>query len=90
MAADEDLDDLSSPDKLQPLLTLARHVPIYHSGGDLALGISQTMNGTRLGHPGPLNLDLLPNSVTSIDCSEVGTTHGDNGESHYGHQYYRL
>lgn len=90
MAADEDLDALSIEAKLVPLLTLAKRVSVYHAGGDLALGISQTLNGPRLGHLGPLDLSALPVSVTSIDCSDVARTQGDQGQSHFSHQYYRL
>ncbi len=89
-AADEDLDVLSDGAKLSPLLGLARRVTVYRAGGDLALAISQNLNGPRLGHWGPDNLETLPTFVTSIDCSDVATTQGDHGESHFSHQYYRL
>lgn len=91
MAADEDYDALSKANELKPLVTLAKKVPVYKNGGDLALSLSNVINGVpRLGTWGPRDLSKLPKTVTSVDCSDVGRTQGDNGETHYGHQYYRL
>lgn len=90
MAADEDDDALSDPNRLGPLLKLAGRTTAYTSGGDVALGISQLLNGPRMGHRGPRNLASFPKTVTRIDCSDVGSTQGDLGETHFGHQYYRL
>jgi esterase/lipase superfamily enzyme len=91
MAADENYDALSKDKELKPLIKLAKKVPVYKNGGDLALSLSNVINGhPRLGAWGPRDLSKLPKTVTSVDCSDVGSTQGDNGESHYGHQYYRL
>ena len=91
MAADENYDSLSKATELKPLVTLAKKVAVYKNGGDLALTASQVINNySRLGLWGPRNLRTLPATVTSVDCSDVGSTQGDNGESHLGHQYYRL
>jgi esterase/lipase superfamily enzyme len=91
MAADEDYDALSKANELKPLITLAKKVPVYKNGGDIALSASNIINGyPRLGAWGPRDLSKLPKTVTSVDCSDVGRTQGDNGETHYGHQYYRL
>lgn len=90
MAADEDLDSLSQQAKLGPLTQLARRVAVYHAGGDIALGVSDQLNGRRLGLWGPQDMEQLPQSVTSVDCSDVSSTQGDHGETHYSHQYYRL
>lgn len=91
MAADENYDALSKDKELKPLIKLAKKVPVYKNGGDLALSLSNVINGQpRLGAWGPRDLSKLPKTVTSVDCSDVGSTQGDNGESHYGHQYYRL
>lgn len=90
MAADEDFDALSDNAKLAPLIKLARNVTTYYAGGDTALGISEGLNGTRLGHAKPSDLASMPKSVTSVDCSDVASTQGDHGETHFSHQYYRL
>jgi esterase/lipase superfamily enzyme len=92
MAADEDIDAPSDNTKLGPLLTLARRVAVYRADGDLALAVSGNfLNGVpRLGMWGPKDLATLPPTVTSIDCSDVASTQGDHGETHYRHQYYRL
>jgi esterase/lipase superfamily enzyme len=91
MAADEDYEALSMANELKPLITLAKKVPVYKNGGDVALSASNVINHhARLGAWGPRDLAKLPKTVTSVDCSDVGRTQGDNGESHYGHQYYRL
>jgi hypothetical protein len=90
LAADED-DDALPIQQARPLVKLARRVSVYTAGGDLALGVSQIVNGKpRLGHGGPRNLASLPKSVTRIDCSDVAATQGDHGETHFSHQYYRL
>ena len=84
-------DSLSKAKELNPLITLAKKVPVYKNGGDLALSLSNVINNyPRLGTWGPRDLRKLPATVTSVDCSDVGSTQGDNGETHYGHQYYRL
>jgi esterase/lipase superfamily enzyme len=91
MAADENYDSLSKAKELNPLITLAKKVPVYKNGGDFALTVSNVINNyPRLGAWGPRDLRKLPATVTSVDCSDVGSTQGDNGETHYGHQYYRL
>lgn len=91
MAADVNYDSLSKAKELGPLIKLAKKVPVYKNGGDFALSLSNFINGyPRLGAWGPRDLSKLPTTVTSVDCSGVGSTQGDNGESHYGHQYYRL
>jgi esterase/lipase superfamily enzyme len=91
MAADEDYDALSKANELKPLIKLAKKVPVYKNGGDIALSASNIINHyARLGAWGPRDLSKLPKAVTSVDCSDVGRTQGDNGETHYGHQYYRL
>jgi esterase/lipase superfamily enzyme len=91
MAADENYDSLSKAKELGPLIALAKKVPVYKNGGDLALSLSNAINDyPRLGAWGPRDLRKLPSTVTSVDCSDVGSTQGDNGETHYGHQYYRL
>lgn len=91
MAADENYDALSKDKELRPLIKLAKKVPVYKNGGDFALTLSNLINGyPRLGAWGPRDLSKLPMTVTSIDCSDVASTQGDNGETHYGHQYYRL
>lgn len=49
------------------------------------------MNGRPpLGLWGPRDLGSLPKSTTAVDCSDVAATQGDDGESHFSHQYYRL
>ena len=90
MAADEDLDSLSQATKLGPLNQLARHIAVYHAGGDMALTVSEQLNGPRLGLWGPQDMANLARSITSIDCSDVSATQGDHGETHFSHQYYRL
>lgn len=91
MAADENYDSLSKAKELGPLIKLAKKVPVYKNGGDFALSLSNLINGyPRLGAWGPRDLSKLPMTVTSVDCSDVASTQGDNGETHYGHQYYRL
>ena len=91
MAADENDDSLSKATEFKPLIKLAKKVAVYKNGGDIALAASQVINQhSRLGLWGPRNLRTLPATVTSVDCSDVGSTQGDNGESHFGHQYYRL
>lgn len=91
MAADENYDSLSKAKEFQPIITLAKKVAVYKNGGDLALSVSNVVNNyPRLGAWGPRDLRKLPATVTSVDCSDVGSTQGDNGETHYGHQYYRL
>ncbi|MCC8963381.1 alpha/beta hydrolase [Bradyrhizobium sp. Pear76] len=93
MAADVNYDALSKANELKPLITLAKKVLAYKNGGDLALSLSSSIlinNYPRLGQWGPRDLGKLPKTVNSVDCSDVGSTQGDNGESHYGHQYYRL
>ncbi len=91
MAADENYDALSKATELKPLITLAKKVLVYKNGGDIALSASSIINGyPRLGSWGPRDLKKLPKTVMSIDCSDVGATQGDNGASHFGHQYYRL
>ncbi len=93
MAADEDDDALGAPDKLRRLYDIARTIQIYRSGGDLALFASKTfLNGVdRLGLVGPRDWAKLPKGRTiSIDCSDVGATRNENGETHFGHQYYRI
>jgi esterase/lipase superfamily enzyme len=91
MAADVNYDALSKAKELGPLIKLAKKVPVYKNGGDFALSLSNLINGyPRLGAWGPRDLSKLPMTVTSVDCSDVSSTQGDNGESHYGHQYYRL
>jgi esterase/lipase superfamily enzyme len=91
MAADEDDDALSKANELGPLITLAKKVTVYRNSGDYALAVSQEIHHyARLGAWGPRNLETLPKTVTSIDCSDVGSTQGDHGETHFGHQYYRL
>jgi len=91
MAADENYDSLSKTNELKPLITVAKKIAVYKNGGDLALSVSAIINNyARLGAWGPRNLRTLPTTVTSIDSSDVGSTQGDNGETHYGHQYYRL
>jgi len=91
MAADEDDDALSKANELAPLITLAKKVAVYKNSGDFALAASQVINNSgRLGAWGPRNLETLPSTVTSIDCSDVSSTQGDNGQTQFGHQYYRL
>ena len=91
MAADEDDDALSKTNELGPLITLAKKVAIYKNSGDYALAVSQEIHHYgRLGAWGPRNLETLPKTVSSIDCSDVSSTQGDGGQSHFGHQYYRL
>jgi esterase/lipase superfamily enzyme len=91
MGADEDDNALSRRTKLKPLLDLAREIHVYTNGGDVALSVSRLLlDHLRLGQNGPRQLGNLPESVTWIDCSEVSRTRGDSGESHWGHQYYRL
>lgn len=91
MAADEVDNALSKADTLAPLIRLAKRIACYYAGGDLALTLSQLINGNvRLGMVGPRDLENLSAKITSIDCSDVATTHGDNNESHHRHQYYRL
>jgi esterase/lipase superfamily enzyme len=91
MAADEDDDGLSKSAELGPLIKLAKKVAVYKNRDDAALAVSQVINNYgRLGAWGPRDLGKLPNTVTSIDCWGVASTQGDNGETHYGHQYYRL
>jgi esterase/lipase superfamily enzyme len=91
MAADENYDALSKASELKPLITLAKKVLVYKNGGDIALSASSLINGQpRLGSWGPRDLGKLPKTVMSVDCSDVGSTQGDHGETHFGHQYYRL
>lgn len=91
VASDEDDDALADEGRMAPLLRLSRHVEVYHSGADLALAVSQLINGRpRIGLSGPRDMPALPGTVTSIDASAVGQTTGDHGETHFGHQYYRL
>ena len=91
VAADVNYDALSKAKEFQPVIKLAKQVPVYKNGGDLALSLSNIINKyPRLGAWGPRDLSKLPMTVTSVDCSDVASTQGDNGETHYGHQYYRL
>jgi esterase/lipase superfamily enzyme len=91
MAPDVNYDALSKQTQLAPLLKLVKRLAVYKNSGDLALAVSYIVNGrARLGAFGPDGLAEFPRTVTSVDCSDVGRTQGDNGESHYGHQYYRL
>jgi esterase/lipase superfamily enzyme len=91
MAADEVDNGLSKADALAPLVRLSKRVACYHAGGDLALTVSQKVNGTvRLGLMGPKSLASLSTKVTAIDCSDVARTLDDRGKSHFNHQYYRL
>src|SRR5205814_2235685 len=77
--------------ELKPIITLSKKVAVYKNAGDIALAASQVINGhSRLGAWGPRDLRKLPKTVTSVDCSDVGSTQGDTGESHFRHPYYRL
>ncbi len=88
MAADEDHDALTAPEKLQPLTGLASKVFVYHAANDVALTISDKTKGLpdRLGADGPTNLDLADERVYAIDCGRVSKTTLFHGR----HQYYRL
>ncbi|MGM5025998.1 alpha/beta hydrolase [Tardiphaga sp. 862_B3_N4_1] len=81
---------LSKSDQLAPLVKLAKRVTTYYAGGDLALTLSNAVNSwTPLGLGKPRSLELLPKTVTTVDCSDVATTYGDDGKTHHRHQYYR-
>ena len=88
MAADADDDALSHPEKLQPILDMARAVHVYHAGNDTALTVSDwtKFNPDRLGADGPRSFTDLPPHVTAVDCSDVSRTE----LSHGNHQYYRM
>ena len=88
MAADEDHDALSRPEKLAPLAQLASRVHVYHAANDVALTISDKTKGLpdRLGADGPTNLDLLDERIVAIDCGGISKT----ALTHGRHQYYRL
>ena len=43
MAADEDYDALSKANELKPLIKLAKKVPVYKNGGDIALSLHLRM-----------------------------------------------
>ncbi|MFG1376521.1 alpha/beta hydrolase [Xanthobacter autotrophicus] len=91
MASDEDDDGLADEARMAPLVRLSKHIEVYHSGGDLALALSQIINGRpRIGLSGPRQMPALPDRITSINASDVGRTQDDAGKSHFGHQYYRL
>ena len=42
-----------------------------------------------LGWFGPADFGELPSKVVWIDCSDVGATYENNGDSDWGHQYFR-
>lgn len=91
MAAAENNDSLSKAKELGPLITLAKKVAVYKNGNDKVLKLSEVIDMyDRLGIWGPRDLRKLPRTVTSVDCSDVGSTQDDNGKTHQGHQYYRL
>jgi len=88
MAADEDEDCLEFDGKLGLLPQLARRIHVYHSGGDLALEVSDKtkFNMDRLGTDGPRTFSGINNRVVAIDCTDVDST----SLTHGNHQYYRL
>lgn len=95
VAADDDFDSLTKPDKLAPLLDLTRRITVYTADDDRALAFSATWfvnNYARLGMFGPKDLATLPAWVTRVDVTSHSDTHDDVGGtfSHHNHQYYRL
>ena len=91
MAADEDYDALSKQKKLKSLLTLANNIEVYTNENDGAMVLSNIVNlHAPLGSFGPADFGKLPSEVIWIDCTDVGSTHENDGSSNWGHQYYRL
>jgi esterase/lipase superfamily enzyme len=88
MAGDEDADALERPDKLQPLVELARQIHVYHASDDRALVVSDTtkFNPDRLGEHGPTALSRSVGRIYAVDCSNVS----DTILAHGRHLYYRL
>ncbi len=92
MAPDERVDALSDDKLLGKVFRLARRVAIYHNGGDLACKAGEVFgNKKSMGLWGLTVTSKLPGAptLTTVDCSDVGNTVGDNNETHWGHQYYR-
>lgn len=89
MAADIEADCLEDEHWLAPLFGMARRVHVYHADNDKALSASDLKpnQGNRLGHQGPRNMAVLPDTVRAIDCRDVSWTPGDKAVRH---QYYRL
>jgi hypothetical protein len=90
MAADEDDNALTEPTKLKALLTLADHIDVYTNESDMAMLLSSIANlHVPMGWFGPSDFGQLPSKVVWIDCTDVGTTYENNGDSDWGHQYFR-
>jgi len=90
MAADEDDNALTEPTKLKALLTLADHIDVYTNESDMAMLLSSIANlHLPMGWFGPSDFGQLPSKVVWIDCTDVGTTYENNGNSDWGHQYFR-
>lgn len=86
MAADEDFDAFQEPGQLQILLKLATQIDVYTNTWDVAMVLSNLINGRApMGSFGPANFAYLPSNVIWIDCTEVGNT----GFTDWGHQYFR-
>ena len=88
MAADEDEDCFEDNNKLGLLPQLARRMHVYHSGGDLALEVSDKtkFNMDRLGTDGPRTFSGISNRIVALDCTDVDYTELTHGN----HQYYRM
>jgi hypothetical protein len=85
MAADEDFNAFQELGKLKHLLKLARNINVYTNDWDVAMVLSNLVNGRPpMGSFGPANFAGLPGSVIWIDCSEVANT----GLTDWGHQYF--
>jgi esterase/lipase superfamily enzyme len=93
IAADEDADALSRPDKLAPLLGLAERVYVYYNEQDVPLStVSRAIHCTaRLGLSGPPDKPAFRGrNVVFVNCSAANPEDLDHPTDLQRHQYYRL
>lgn len=93
IAADEDADALSRPEKLAPLLSLSAQVYVYYNEQDVPLStISRVIHHTaRLGISGPPDKPAFRGrNITFVNCSAANPEDLDNPADLQRHQYYRL
>jgi esterase/lipase superfamily enzyme len=93
VAADEDNDALSRPERLAPLRQLAERTYVYYNNQDLPLStVSRILHGTsRLGVNGPPDKGSFRGlNYTFINCSAANPGTNDDPTDPQGHQYYRL
>jgi esterase/lipase superfamily enzyme len=93
IAADEDADALSRPEKLAPLLALAGHIYVYYNEQDVPLStVSRIIHRTaRLGISGPPDKPAFSGrNVSFVNCSAANPEDLDNPADLQRHQYYRL